>query len=85
MLYNLCMAIKKAKNDIDVPKDMMNTTGEKTSIGASSVGAAPQPNASTRPMRQAAFLGAVAGDCGCPRCCDYRDIAHMVMNPGSEY
>lgn len=85
MLYNLCMAIKKAKNDIDVPKDMMSTTGEKTSIGASAAGSAPQPNPTTRPMRMAAFLGAVAGDCGCPRCCGYRDVAHMVMNPGQDY
>lgn len=56
-----------------------------TGISATRLGAADQPNPTTRPMRQAAFLGAVAGDCGCPRCCDYRDIAHMVMNPGSEY
>ena len=55
------------------------------SIPGERIGAADQPNPTTRPMRQAAFLGAVAGDCGCPRCCDYRDIAHMVMNPGSEY
>lgn len=58
---------------------------EAPSIPADRIGAADQPNPTTRPMRQAAFLGAVAGDCGCPRCCGYRDIAHMVMNPGSEY
>jgi hypothetical protein len=56
-----------------------------TSISADRIGASDQPNPTTRPMRQAAFLGAVAGDCGCPRCSGYRDIAHMVMNPGSEY
>jgi hypothetical protein len=55
------------------------------SIPADRIGAADQPNPTTRPMRQAAFLGAVAGDCSCERCSGYRDIAHMVMNPGSDY
>jgi hypothetical protein len=53
-------------------------------IGASSPGSqgAPRINARTR---QAEFLAAVAGDCGCERCCGYRDIAATVVNPTGEF
>jgi len=61
----------------------------KTKSGANYLGArtpgsqgAPRVNVATR---QAMFLAAVAGDCGCPRCCGYRDIAATVANPTGEF
>lgn len=41
--------------------------------------------ASDKNKRYAAFLGAVAGDCGCERCCSYRDMASTLLNPSSDY
>lgn len=40
----------------------------------------------TRAQRnQAAFLGAMAGDCGCDRCELHRSISQAVANPGTQY
>lgn len=55
-----------------------------TSIGASAPGSAGAPRINVR-TRQAEFLAAVAGDCGCPRCCGYRDLAATVVNPTGEF
>lgn len=57
---------------------------EKTSISGERAGSVTgEP--SDQNKRWAAFLGSVAGDCGCERCCDLRGTAHMLLNPSSEY
>lgn len=39
-----------------------------------------RPVPSTFPIRAAAFFSAVAGDCGCPRCCDLRNTAQSILS-----
>lgn len=55
---------------------------ESTPVGAGEL--------SARAPGIAAFFYEVSKDqsgklCGCERCCNYRDISRMLMNPGSQY
>jgi hypothetical protein len=58
--------------------------------GRPSVGAVDVPGTFsgglTRAQRnQAAFLGAMAGDCGCPDCCGRRDLSNVILGRTKEY
>lgn len=66
------------------PSGRKSATGEKTSLSGERAGSVTG-EASDKNKRYAAFLGAVAGDCGCERCCSYRDMASTLLNPSSDY
>lgn len=57
---------------------------KNTAVSASAPGSGGAPRINPR-TRQAEFLAAVAGDCPCERCCGYRDVAAMVVNPTGEF
>ena len=74
---------KSERSDSPDPRGARTANAEKASIPGERAGSVNEPSDVNK--RYAAFLGAVAGDCGCERCCGLRDTAHGLLNPSTDY
>lgn len=74
---------KSERSDSPGPRGARSANADKTSIAGEYAGSSNEPSDVNK--RYAAFLGAVAGDCGCERCCGLRDTAHGLLNPSTDY
>lgn len=78
------MAKKKKELGTDLSKVGAGST--ETGVSVESAGTTGERAHDSPARRQALFLKGVAGNCGCPRCCNMRDLADVVLRgPGSEY